>query len=91
MKTNKNLSALKKKIIFRFAMLPIFLGLFLFLPAGTFRFWEAWIYCLLLVVPGIFAVIYFLKRAPDLLERRMRLKEKEKEQKTIIMLTSTVF
>lgn len=88
---NKNLSVLKKKIIIRFAMLPIFLGIFLFLPAGTFRFWEAWIYCLLLIVPWIFAVIYFLKRSPDLLERRMRSKEKEKEQKTIILLSSIVF
>ena len=88
---NKNLSVLKKKIIIRFAMLPIFLGIFLFLPAGTFRFWEAWIYCLLLIVPWIFAIIYFLKRSPDLLERRMKSKEKEKEQKTIIMLSSAVF
>jgi len=88
---NKNLSALKKKIIIRFAMLLIFLWIFFFLPAGSFKFWEAWIYCMVLVVPMIFAVVYFLKRDPELLERRIKLKEKGKEQKAIIMLSIAIF
>lgn len=91
MKMNKNLSELKKKIIIRFAMSPIFLGIFLFLPAGSFKFWEAWIYCMILLVPATFSVIYFLKRSPELLERRLKLKEREKEQKLIVMLSSVVF
>jgi len=88
---NKNLSALKKKIIIRLAMFLIFLGIFLFLPAGSFKFWEAWIYCMILLLPMTFVVIYFLKRAPELLERRLKLKEKEKEQKVIIRLSTAIF
>ena len=88
---NKNLSALKKKIITKFAMLPIFLGIFLFFPAGSFKFWEAWIYCAVLFLPMVFLVTYFLKKNPDLLERRSRWREKEKEQRVIIMLSSIIF
>ena len=88
---NESISALKKKIIIRFAMLPIFLGILLFLPAGSIKFWEAWFYCIVLTAPMLFAVIYFLKKDPELLERRIKMKEKEKEQKAIIMLSSVIF
>ncbi len=90
MELNENISTLKKKVILRLAMLPIFLGLLLFLPAGTFRFWEAWIYCIILVILSTFATIYFLKRSPGLVARRMKSKEKEKEQKIIVMFSSAV-
>jgi protein-S-isoprenylcysteine O-methyltransferase Ste14 len=38
----------------------------------------------------IVAVIYFLKTDPELLERRMKYKEKEYEQRTIILLGTAV-
>jgi protein-S-isoprenylcysteine O-methyltransferase Ste14 len=69
----------------------MFLGIFLFTPAGSFKFWEAWIYCTILFIPATFAIIYFLKRSPELLERRLKLKEKEKEQKVIMMISSVIF
>ncbi len=81
---NVNLSELKKKVFFRFIMVPIFMGLMLFLPAGSFNYWQAWIYCAVLVIPVFFVIFYFLKKDPELLERRMRLREKEEKQKTII-------
>lgn len=62
----------------------------LFLPAGTFRYWQAWVYLLILFVPlGVFAAYLFL-RNPALLERRMRTREVEPEQRKIIALSSTV-
>jgi len=61
-----------------------------FLPAGTLRYWQAWVYLLVLFVPlGIFAAYLFL-RSPALLERRMRTREVEPEQRKIIALSSTV-
>ena len=60
------------------------MGLMLFLPAGSLYYWQAWIYCGVLFIPMIFVVFYFLKKDPELLERRMRMKEKEEKQKTII-------
>lgn len=88
---NINLSELKKKVFFRFMMVPIFMGLFLFLPAGSLSYWQAWVYCSVIFVPAFFVVLYFIKKDPELLERRMRLKEKEEKQKTIVILAATIF
>lgn len=88
---NRNRSKLKKKIFFRLIMALIVVGMMLFLPAGSLKYWEAWIYCGVIFVPMVFAVSYFLKTDPELLERRMRLREKEKKQKTIIKAANLVF
>jgi len=65
--------------------------LILFLPAGTFAYWEAWIYLAILLIPMSIVMFYFLKKAPELLARRMKLKEKEAEQKLIIKLSFIPF
>ena len=67
------------------------LFLILFLPAGTFAFWEAWIYLAILLIPMSLVMFYFLKKAPELLARRMKLKEKQVEQKLIIKLSFIPF
>ncbi len=56
---NANSSELKKKIFIRFMMAPIFMGLMLFLPAGTLDYWQAWLYCAVLFIPMIFVVFYW--------------------------------
>jgi protein-S-isoprenylcysteine O-methyltransferase Ste14 len=84
-------SELKKQILLRFIMAPIFMGLMLFLPAGTLDYWQAWIYFGVLLIPVSFVVFYFLKNDPELLERRMRMKEKEQKQKTIQIFGIIIF
>jgi protein-S-isoprenylcysteine O-methyltransferase Ste14 len=82
---------IKTHMFLRVGFAPLFFGLIFFLPAGSFRFWEAWIYMSILL-PAMFSVIlYFLKKDPRLLERRMRMKEKEREQNIIIKLSSLFF
>ncbi|VVB52957.1 Phospholipid methyltransferase [uncultured archaeon] len=82
---------LKKQIILRFIMVLIFIGLILFLSAGTLYYWQAWIYCGVLFIPMFFVVSYFLKKDPELLERRMRHREKEEKQKIIIKFVFIFF
>jgi len=67
------------------------LFLILFLPAGTFAYWEAWIYLAILLIPMSIVMIYFLKKMPEFLARRMKLKEKEDKQKIIIKLALIPF
>lgn len=55
-----------------------------FVPAGTFAYWEAWMYLTVILVFMFSFLIYLLKNDPELLERRMRTKEKETEQKLIV-------
>ncbi|MCX6820447.1 MAG: isoprenylcysteine carboxylmethyltransferase family protein [Candidatus Aenigmarchaeota archaeon] len=62
-----------------------------FLPAGSLGYWQAWAYLGVVFIPGFFVIIYFVKRDPKLLERRMRFKEKIREQKIIITVSNIIF
>lgn len=82
-----NLKSLKKGAIVRFALGFVVLGLMFFLPAWTINYWQAWVYMLVLFVPMVILVRYLYKYDPKLLERRMRMKEKQKAQRLIIVLS----
>ena len=72
----------------RFVAGFILIGCMLFFPAGTLRFWEAWLYLGLLFIPvAIVGVVLFIKD-PALLERRMRTREREAPQKKVIAASS---
>jgi len=84
------LTALKKQVIFRFGLAVLIIPIALFALAGTIHYWQGWLYWAVLLFPMLVAVIYFLRTDPELLERRMRYKEKEHEQRTIILRGTAV-
>jgi protein-S-isoprenylcysteine O-methyltransferase Ste14 len=88
--TQQEMKSLLRKIILRFSFFPILLGILLLLPAGTFHYWQVYLYIAVLIVPMAFVLLYFLKNDPRFLERRTRTKEKEKQQK-IIQVVFTFF
>jgi len=59
-------------------------GAIVFLPAGSLRFWQGWVFLLIIFIPMFIASIYFCERDPQLVERRLQTKEKIGEQKLII-------
>src|SRR5579859_680733 len=70
------------------------MGLLLFLPAGTLRYWQAWVYLGIFMGASGLTSLYLLKKDTSLLERRMRggpTAEKETIQKVIMVLTSVGF
>jgi protein-S-isoprenylcysteine O-methyltransferase Ste14 len=75
----------------RLLSMPLLLGAVLFGAAGTFDYWEAWLYLAVLFVPMAALLIYLMKKAPDLLERRMRLKEQSSRQRWVIGLSILLF
>jgi protein-S-isoprenylcysteine O-methyltransferase Ste14 len=66
-------------------------ALLFFLPAGTWRYWQAWMYVGVLITPMFFVIAYFMRKDPDLLERRMRMRERRTEQRKIINLSVLFF
>jgi hypothetical protein len=56
----------------------------LLLPASTTAYWEAWAYVAVLFIPMTLTLVFLLKTDPELLERRMRTKEKSPEQSFIV-------
>lgn len=77
-------SELKRKTALWCVVSFLFIVLLLFLPAGTLIYWQAWVYIAILFVPMIFAIGYMLKYQPELLERRLKLKEKDKVQARLV-------
>jgi len=74
------LASRQKTLIMPLIILCI-LGIVLFLPAGSLHFWPAWIYWSSFSALTLFITVYFGKRSPELLSRRMQLKEKATTKK----------
>jgi len=85
-----DLPALYKKTALYFAAALVTTGLMLFLPAGTLDYWQAWLFIAVLFIPVLLVGAYFLKNDPEFLERRLKLKEKEKQQKRIIAASQLI-
>jgi protein-S-isoprenylcysteine O-methyltransferase Ste14 len=83
--------SLKTRVILRSLFAVIFVAVLLFLPAGSLRYWQAWVFMAIVFVPMPVTSVYFMKRDPQLIERRLRTKEKISEQKTIIRWAQLVF
>jgi len=66
-------------------------GLLLFLPAGTFRYPQALLLLGILFVPMFAAGLVMLVRNPALLEKRLNVKEKEPQQRQVILLSAILF
>ena len=69
----------------------VLIGLLLFLPAGTIHYYNGWLFCAVLFIPVlIMGVVLFLK-APELLRKRLREKEEQAEQKSVVALSGLMF
>jgi protein-S-isoprenylcysteine O-methyltransferase Ste14 len=87
---------LSKKDLIKMVLIRVILffpaiALLFFLPAGSFSYWQAWVYIAILFIPMLFVLNYLLKNNPKLLERRMRMREKESTQKKIVKFSTTFF
>ena len=69
----------------------VLVGLLLFLPAGTFDYWQARLLIVILFVPMFIAGIILMKINPELLRKRLNAKEEPDEQKTVAALSGLLF
>jgi protein-S-isoprenylcysteine O-methyltransferase Ste14 len=60
--------------------------LIVFLPAGTFDYWQAWVFIAIMNACGLLTLAYFWRKDRSLLERRMRFAETDPAQKLIVAL-----
>jgi protein-S-isoprenylcysteine O-methyltransferase Ste14 len=49
----------------------LFFGLALFIPAGTFRYWEGWVFIAVFMLSTMIPSVYLVVRNPAALQRRM--------------------
>ena len=69
----------------------ILVGVLLFVPAGTFNYWNAWLFMGILFIPMFIAGIILMIKNPMLLKNRLDVKEKEKDQKQVIIYSGLMF
>ena len=69
----------------------LFILALLFLPAGTWTYWQAWVWHAALFLPMIISLLYLVRHDPALLERRTRTNETRTEQKLVIAISVICF
>ncbi|MDO4731040.1 MAG: isoprenylcysteine carboxylmethyltransferase family protein [Clostridia bacterium] len=77
--------------ITKFTLGFILIGILIFLPAGTFSFFNGWLFMGILFIPMFFAGIVMMIKNPNLLKSRLDAKEKRQEQSTVIKLSGLMF
>ncbi len=77
--------------ITKFSLGVALVGLLIFLPAGTFSFFNGWLFMGILFVPMFIAGIVMMLKNPDLLKSRLNAKEKQQEQSLVVKLSGLMF
>lgn len=69
----------------------LIVALVLFLPAGSWNYFNGWLLCGLLFLPMLVLGALLLWKAPALLEKRLNTKEQEKTQMAVVAVSSLLF
>lgn len=77
--------------ICKFLLGAVLVGVCIFLPAGTFSFWQGWLLMGILFIPMFIAGLVMLVKNPTLLKERLNAKEKEKQQNLVVKLSGLMF
>ena len=77
--------------IAKFLLGVLLVGVLIFLPAGTFSYFNGWLFFGILFLPMLAAGIVMMIKSPELLARRLDAKEKQKEQGMVIKLSGLMF
>ena len=69
----------------------LIVALVLFLPAGSWNYFNGWLFCGLLFLPMLVLGALLLWKAPALLEKRLNTKEQAKTQMAVVAVSSLLF
>ena len=77
--------------ITKFIIGIVLVGILIFLPAGTFSYFNGWLLMGLLFVPMFVAGIVMMFKNPELLKKRLDAKEKQANQQLVIKFSGLMF
>ena len=77
--------------IVKFTLGLVIVAALLFVPAGGFAYWQAWLLLAILFIPMFCAGLVMMAKSPDLLRKRLNAKEEQNEQKEVIALSGLMF
>ena len=77
--------------IIKYILGVLVIGALLFIPAHSFDYWNGWLLIGLLFIPMLVAGIILMIKNPELLGKRLNAKEKENEQKWVLLFSGLMF
>ena len=77
--------------IAKFLLGVVLVGLFIFLPAGSWVYRQGWLFMGILFVPMFIAGFVMMSKNPELLKKRLDAKEKQTEQGLVVKLSGLMF
>ena len=83
--------ALFIRAISRFAAGLLLVSGLLFIPAGTWNYPQGWLLMGILFVPMFIAGLVMMKKNPELLKKRLNVREEKTEQRQVILLSGIMF
>ena len=79
------------KAISRVTAGALLVALLIFVPAGTINYRNGWLLMAILFIPMFCAGMYMIFKRPDLLRKRLNMKEKEMEQREVVAMSAVMF
>ena len=79
------------RAITRFSAGVLLVGGLLFGSAGTWHYPQAWLLMGILFLPMFAAGLIMMKKNPELLQKRLNVREEESEQRQVILLSGLLF
>jgi hypothetical protein len=67
--------SVRRRVALYLLTTPLIFALILFLPAGTWAWWDGWIFLLVSLSAGISAGLYVVRVNPEILTARSRIQE----------------
>lgn len=83
--------SLKARLVRRTIWGLLLLPALIFLSAGTLDYWQGWAFLAVSFVPPLGLTVYFYRRDPELLERRLLRKEIINAQRIIMLLMKLLY
>ena len=77
--------------IAKFLLGVLLVGALIFLPAGTFQYFNGWLFLGILFIPMFVAGVIMMFKNPALLKSRLDAKEKQREQSLVVKLSGLMF
>ena len=79
------------RALIKFVFGLILVGALLFLPAGSIEYLNGWLFIGHLFVPMLILGVILLIKAPELLEKRISVKEKQNTQRGVVAVSGLLF
>ena len=79
------------RAITRFFAGLVLVALLLFIPAGTWKYPGGLLHMGILFIPMFIAGLIMMKKNPELLKKRLSVKEEESEQREVILFSGIMF